>query len=131
MAKTQKKQAVTYSNEVMSRICDLIATGHGLPEIVAMPDMPSRSTIYEWISRNAQASDMYARAREEQADYMADQIVRIADEEYDPQKARVRIDARKWVAAKLKPRRYGDKVQADVTGDLRITWADPGGEDKQ
>ncbi len=53
----------------------------------------------------------YARAREEQADFYADEIITIADTEPDAAIARVRIDARKWTASKLRPKVYGDRVQ--------------------
>ncbi len=53
----------------------------------------------------------YARARGEQADFYADEIITIADTEPDAAIARVRIDARKWAASKLRPKVYGDKVQ--------------------
>ncbi|MBU2052465.1 hypothetical protein KKH13_04650, partial [Patescibacteria group bacterium] len=57
----------------------------------------------------------YARARDEQADTLADEITYIADTEPDANKARVRVDARKWVAAKLKPKKYGDHQSLAVT----------------
>ncbi len=60
----------------------------------------------------------YARAREEQADFYADEIVTIADTEPDAATARVRVDARKWVASKLKPKRYGDKLALGGADDL-------------
>ena len=73
---------------------------------------------------------MYARAREDQADTLADEIQAIADEmpmEITDEKGvsrfdsayinwmRLRVDSRKWVAAKLKPRKYGDRVE--LAGD--------------
>ena len=61
-------------------------------------------------------AEQYARAREVQAETLADEIVSIADEDGDPQRQRLRVDARKWVASKLKPKRYGDKVTNEHTG---------------
>ena len=57
----------------------------------------------------------YARARDQQAATYADDIVNIADTEQDPNKARVRIDARKWHASKLAPKKYGEKLE--LAGD--------------
>lgn len=56
---------------------------------------------------------MYTRAKEDQADTYADQIIEIADQSEggkmaDVQSAALRVDARKWIAAKLKPRKYID-----------------------
>ena len=58
------------------------------------------------------------RAREKQADFCAGEIVTIADTEPDAAIARVRIDARKWVASKLRPKRYGDKLALGGADDL-------------
>jgi hypothetical protein len=79
--------------------------------------------------------DKYARAREEQADTLADEIIAIADESPEINEIRdkhgdvvdvkidsgyvayqkQRIEARKWTAMKLKPKKYGDKLE--VAGD--------------
>jgi hypothetical protein len=85
---------------------------------------------------------MYARAREDQADTNADEILQIADEmppEYTDEKGRTyldqtfiqwqknRIDARKWTAAKLKPRKYGDRMAVEgVEGGAAIKTEDAG-----
>jgi hypothetical protein len=85
---------------------------------------------------------MYTRAREEQADTNADEILQIADEmppEYTDEKGRTnidqtylawqkqRIEARKWTAAKLKPRKYGDRMAVEgVEGGAAIKTEDAG-----
>jgi hypothetical protein len=89
--------------------------------------MPKVSTVYRWLLKEKEFCDMYARAREDQSDTLADQIMDIGDEvpmmvitdedgkvtkRMDPagiNRNRLRVDARKWVAAKLKPRKYGDR----------------------
>lgn len=89
--------------------------------------MPNVSSVYLWIIKNKDFSNMYARAREDQADTYSDQIVDIGEEipmmvitdedgkvtkRIDPagvNRNRLRVDARKWVAAKLKPKKYGDR----------------------
>lgn len=96
--------------EVMSTICGCIAQGLPLVKILTLDGMPSYATVMRWLSEDSSIQDNYTRAREASADYLADEIVYIADNELDPQVARVRIDARKWVAAKMKPKKYGDKV---------------------
>jgi hypothetical protein len=59
----------------------------------------------------------YARARQIQADYFADQTVEIADSETDNNRARNRMDARRWHASKIAPRKYGDRVVQEHTGE--------------
>ncbi len=63
----------------------------------------------------------YARARERQADFGADEIREIADNQsLDPNSRRVMVDARKWIASKLMPRVYGDRLDVKHTGNLVI-----------
>lgn len=94
------------------------------------------STLREWIDADKGRADKYARAREDRADKLADEIVAISDEvevaaRYDGEdvklamdaaavaRNRLRVDARKWVAAKLKPRTYGDKIELGGEVGLR------------
>lgn len=97
------------------------------------------TTMLDWINADPSRAEMYARAREDRSDKLADEIVAIADEcEYEPvtdisgktvavmfdktavARNKLRIDARKWTASKLKPRVYGDKVQLEGTVDHKV-----------
>ena len=98
-------------------LCEEIASGKALKDVCLMSGMPKRPTVYQWFSEYPEFKDMYTRAREERADLLADEILLIADTEDDPNKARVRIDARKWWAAKVNPKSYGDKADLNVSGD--------------
>jgi hypothetical protein len=105
-----------YTQEMADIICNRVANGESLNTICNEENLPCRMTIYRWLRAHSEFSDNYARAREDQADWFADQIVEIADTEPDANIARVRIDARKWVASKLKSKNYGDKAQMELTG---------------
>lgn len=105
----------TEAETAKAAICELIAQGNSLASICSKNGIPGRTKVYEWLRDDATFANNYVRAREEQADFYADEIIEIADTEEDPNKARVRIDARKWKAARMKPKSYGDKVQ--LTGD--------------
>jgi hypothetical protein len=127
-----------YSREIALQICEQIATSsNGLKTILDANDsFPSQSTFFNWLNDKDKPEllEMYTRAREEQAEYMVDEILSIADDgENDfmtvvkgdvsytvenkewTSRSKLRVEARKWVAAKLKPRKYGDKL--DVTSD--------------
>jgi hypothetical protein len=65
----------------------------------------------------------YASARKSRADLYADEILDIADNEPDPQKARNRIDARKWLAAKMDPHQYSERIDLNVGGTIDIIGA--------
>lgn len=117
--------------------------GDSLTKICDDPRMPGRRTVVRWLAdpRLAQFREMYYYARRVQAELLVDEIFEIADDtskDWKPkynkkgelvdwvpdneaiQRSRVRIDTRKWYAAKLVPRIYGDnsQVELDVTGDL-------------
>ena len=124
-----------YSLAIALQICERIADGESLVKICSDPAMPKKTAVYEWLLRHKEFADIYARAREDQADTLADEIHAIADElpqqivdekgktsRYDSayvQWQKNRVDARKWVAAKLKPKKYSDRVthQGDNEAD--------------
>lgn len=140
-----------FTPELAETICARIAGGESLRKICEDKDMPHADAVRKWLVKG-DAEDapeefkaflaQYVRAREDQADYYADDIVHIADTEEDPAKARVRVDARKWVASKLKAKKYGDRVTNTHEGpdgkpvsvthvhydfsDLQNRWRDKG-----
>lgn len=107
------------SPAILATICERIAQGESLRAISADIGIPA-STVCEWLSKDAAFAEQYAHAREAQADTLADEIIGIADSEGDPQKLRLMVDARKWVASKLKPKRYGDKVDVEHSGAVTV-----------
>ena len=127
-----------YDPLIAAEICTRISCGESLRQICMEDRMPVHSTVYLWLLQNKQFSDNYAKAREEQADTLADEIQAIADEppaEIVDDKGisrtdsgwvtwqKNRIDARKWVASKLKPKKYGDRqiVAGDADNPLAMT----------
>lgn len=106
-----------YSQQTADAICERLAEGESLRAICASDSMPSKAAVFRWLGERAEFRDQYARAREEQAESLADEITEIADTAEDAQIARLRIDARKWVASKLKPKRYGDRLE--LSGELK------------
>ena len=127
-AKRPTGRPSTYTDSIASRILTRISNGESLRTIVKDAAMPAQSTIYEWLLARPAFSEQYTRAREEQADTLADEIIAISDEtvemvivkgndseerRIDPagvNRNRLRVDARKWVAAKLRPKKYGDRL---------------------
>ena len=109
-----------FTAELAESICRELAEGRSLKQIQHDDGMPSMTTVMRWLEAKPEFRDQYARARERQAHHYAAEIVEIADTEEDPAKARVRIDARKWVASKLLPKAYGERVEQHLTGDLTI-----------
>lgn len=124
-------RVLAYTDEVADIICTRIAEGESLRSICKGEDMPALSTVFRWLNMVPTFSDHYARAREEQAETLADELVSIADETETKvlmgddgtsilvldstavARNRLRVDTRKWVASKLKPKKYGEKIQQE------------------
>lgn len=125
---------MAFSQETADIICERIAAGESVRTICADDGMPACSTVFKWLSENEAFSEQYARARETQADTIFDEILEIADNARNDwmerrgeddagwvangehiQRSRLRIDARKWMAGKLRPKKYGDKLE--LAGD--------------
>ena len=124
-----------YSQELADRICAELAAGKSLRTVCKADDMPSTQTVFRWLRTYPEFCDQYARAKDESADMLVDDMLDIADESSndwmannDPEnpgyrlngeainRARLRVDTRKWIAAKLKPKKYGEKIQTELTG---------------
>lgn len=134
-----------FSQAVADAICEEIADGKSLRSICAADDMPARSTVFKWLADPARSDfvDQYARAREAQAEALFEDILDIADDgsndytvkkrpdgsEYDAfdaehvQRSKLRVDARKWMVAKLAPKKYGDKLELEHSGGVNLTVA--------
>jgi hypothetical protein len=113
-----------YSDEVAHKICEHLIQGKPLtPERTRKSGLPNPSTIFRWIEEREDFRERYVRAREFQAYVYADQTIDIADTEEDAAKARNRIEIRKWHAAKMAPKTYGDLQRVEVTADIGATAA--------
>lgn len=127
-----------YTNKVADEICERLANGESLRAICESAHMPSLSMVFRWLAQNVEFREQYARAREAQADAIADEILTLADRpqighktttkangdvetvEGDMvERSRLQIDARKWLAAKLRPKVYGEKIHQDI--DATVT----------
>lgn len=104
-----------FSQFIADKICEALEEGESLKKLSEDDSFPSRPTIYKWLRENAGFANNYARAREVQQDTYYDEIVHIAETEPDVAKARLMIDARRWHAAKLAPKKYGEKLDVNTT----------------
>ena len=123
----------SYTMKKGNRICELIAEGKSLVTICKGKGMPHYATVMRWleagekeareggeiaVSGRAAFRDRYARARRDQAEYYAGEITDIADEPCEDtvavQRNRLRVEARKWAAAKLLPQKYGEHLEVKI-----------------
>lgn len=130
-----------YSPELASLICERIASGESLRGICRGDDMPAASTVFRWLTEKPAFQEQYVRAREAQADNLFDEILEIADDGRNDwmeragedgqtgdsvlnaehiQRSKLRVDARKWYLSKLAPKKYGDKIEHEHTGNVTI-----------
>lgn len=109
----------TYTAEKAAEFCAALADGNTIRKVCKKPGMPSKATVFRWLLEYPEFVKMYEIATDERADTMIDEIVEIADncktDADSIRKARLRIDARVEQAQKMKPKKYGAKVQ--LTGD--------------
>lgn len=116
-----------YTEELVGIILDRIASGESLNKIIKDKDMPANSTVYKWLSIYPEFSEKYARARENQQEAMADEILLICDEEEDVNRARLKVDTRKWLMARLAPKKYSDTKNLNLDAKVTMTheeWLD-------
>lgn len=100
-----------FSQAAADEICERIAQGKSLRSICMDQHLPSMSTVFKWLGSEPLFAESYMRAREAQADALVDDMVDIADDKsLDPNDRRIRIDTRKWLAGKMRPKKYSDKV---------------------
>lgn len=112
----------TFDQSIADTICKRLAQGEAAVKICDEPGMPSYGGLLSWRARYPHFNEAYARARSDSADLLSEQIIAIADERVtcseDAQRNRLRVDARKWLAAKLKPSLYGEQLA--VAADLQV-----------
>lgn len=121
-----------YGQEHKNRICDEIAAGRTLPSILRDEGMPDMRWVFTQIKGDESFYQSYTRAREARTELWAEGLIEIADDgrndtyvdedgiqrvDHDHvARSRLRVDTRKWLASKLLPKTYGDKVTTEVTG---------------
>ena len=104
-------------NDIFDKIIENICNGLPVRQILKGEDMPSNNHLLKWIDERPEWSKRYARAKQESAEFDADNVNYIAElclsGEVDPSVARVAIDAYKWSSGKKKPKKYGDMIKID------------------
>lgn len=124
-----------YTEKLIDEICAQLSEGISLRTICLADDMPTGRTVWRWLRKHADFCQQYAKAKEESADALVEEMLDIADDgsndwmaRNEPdnegyaynsehvQRSRLRVDTRKWAASKLKAKKYGDKITNEHTG---------------
>lgn len=125
-----------YTQETADKICEIISSSNRSLANICKEIHVDLSTVFRWMNDNEHFCNQYARAKELQADFLAEEIIEIADDSskdtidgaFGPlenkewtNRSKLRVDARKWVASKLKPKKYGDKLELDGNMSNNVT----------
>jgi hypothetical protein len=108
--------------EILSDIISRIENGESLKNACKNEGL-STTSFAKYLRNDKESAMAYARAIEIRADLMAEEVVEIADTATDAAKARNQIDARKWLASKHYAKRYGERIDLNVSMQLDITAA--------
>ncbi|WP_369986403.1 terminase small subunit protein [Sinorhizobium fredii] len=123
-----------WGDDTREQILEKLSIGKSLREICSVGGMPSESLVRKWVMLDEDFGAQYARAREAGMEALADEILQIADSQegdilktedgremvnHDAiQRARLRVDARKWLMSKIAPKKYGDRLDLNHSGSI-------------
>ena len=127
------------TNELEDDILSRIACGESLRGICAEDGMPNISTVIRWLAADEDFARKYTRAREMQAEILADEMLDIADDDKSDRidikdkdgniikteqnnvavaRSKLKLEQRRWWAEKLRPKVYGNKVAVGGADDM-------------
>lgn len=109
----------SYTPALAEKFCAALADGKSIRSVCKQDGMPSKATVFRWLREYPEFAKLYEVATDERADTLVDEIVEIADncktDADSIRKAKLRIHARVEYAQKMKPKKYGNRVQ--LTGE--------------
>jgi len=127
---------MAYSQEdketIFNTVFDIIESGKSLRYALKEVKLSS-STFFIWIEEDEEKSKQYARATNERTELKFDSIEKdyLEEPQRDPETGRIdsawvqlqrlKIDSKKWELSKLNPKKYGDKIQTEHSGEIKST----------
>lgn len=142
-AKKPQGRPSSFTQEQADEICDRIMLGEPVRQIALLEHMPEERTIYRWLASNESFRQQYTRAKEEQAERFAEELLEIVDDgtndwierenERTGQKymvqnteavgrSKLRYEARRWLMGKMKPKKYGDNIDVTSKGERIVEF---------
>lgn len=126
-----------FTQDLADRICGEISTGRSLRSVCKEDWAPDASTVFRWLRINDPFREQYTHAKEESAEAFAEDILDISDDGTNDwverqtrngsyvalnsealARSRLRYDARRWLMSKLKPKKYGEKIEHEHKGEI-------------
>lgn len=124
IAKENDVMTWEYTKELEDKIVEMILNGASFRKIGRTDGFPSRDTLMRWEREIKDFATNVARAREAKLEDDAEQLEEInemvMEGKLDPQQASVISNNIKWVASRLLPKKYGDKMQNEHSGKVAI-----------
>lgn len=127
------------THQAILRVIDWLPRYNSLAQLFADKPGISQSAFYRWMAQDRRGlyREAYARAQDARADKLVDEILRISDDASNDytvdadgntvvdheniQRSRLRVDSRKWLAGKMAPKRYGDRLALEVEHTLDLS----------
>lgn len=121
-----------YNDEIAGLVCQGLAEGKSLRKVCEAEEMPDKATVFRWLTKHKEFCDQYEKAKIESAECKREDVEELGDEAIeaihtveDPKRAgalatayKLKADNIKWIMARMKPKKYGDKL--DVTSDGKV-----------
>lgn len=128
-----------YTKELADKVCSELALGKSLRTVTKDKNMPSMATVFRWFTSHPEFRTQYDVAKQESADAMGEEIIEISDDGTNDwmedgyekgktpgwhlngeniQRSKLRVDTRKFLMAKMKPKKYGDKLEVESSGEI-------------
>jgi len=129
-----------YTTDLADAICERLAIGESMRSVARDESMPAMTTLFRWLREKEGFKQQYEIAKIESADAMSEDCIDIADnidgqpvmadgiplvvegemvkviDSVSVQHAKLKVDTRKWLMSKMKPKKYGDKIAQELTG---------------
>ncbi len=118
-----------YTPELAIKLCDRLSEGVSLRTVCLSDDMPDKSTVFDWLRKYKEFADQYAQAKAESSEALNEELMDLGDEAIDHaykadpkassavvQAVKLKADNMKWYMSKMKPKKYGDKIDMTTNG---------------
>jgi hypothetical protein len=111
-----------YTPELAASICRRIADGESLQTICGSKGVPGRHAVRRWVTENSEFRTLYVTARDDMVDALAEEALHLAKTatEKNANARRLYVDTVKGYVGKVAPKKYGDKLDMNVTGKVTI-----------
>ena len=138
MAKRTKGRPTIFTKALGDRFFARLAMGESVRTVCAEDNMPAMTTIFRWLREKEDFRKQYDVAKQEATEAMSEDLLDIADNGVNDwmevhygkdddaswrvngeaiQRSRLRVDVRKWLMSKMKPKKYGEKLDLTSAGE--------------